>query len=91
MAGRRKGEPRRTPRTQSRAGVSLKRRVYGSEVHGLPSSYLRSRLTFDESPLRESCTVGSVGEVSGNWHLYPTPTSPPIRAQSSARMTAKRR
>ena len=58
---------------------------------GLPSSYPRSRLTFDESPLRESCTVGSVGEVPGNWHLYPTPTSPPIRAQSSARMTAKRR
>jgi hypothetical protein len=67
-----KGEQRRTPRTQSRAGVSLKRRAYGLEVHGLPSSYPRSRLTFDESPLRESCTVGSVGEVSGNWHLYPT-------------------
>jgi hypothetical protein len=32
----------------------------------------RSRLTFDESPLRESCTVGSMGEVPGNWHLYPT-------------------
>jgi hypothetical protein len=52
--------------------VSLKRRAYGLEVHGLQSSYPRSRLTFDESPLRESCTVGSVGEVSGNWHLYPT-------------------
>ena len=71
--------------------MSLKRRAYGLEVHGLPSSYPRSRLTFGKSPLRESCTVGSVGEVSGNWHLYPTPTSPPIRAQSSARMTAKRR
>ena len=47
-------------------------RAYGLEVHGLPSSYPRSRLTFDESPLRESCTVGSVGEVPGNWHLYPT-------------------
>jgi hypothetical protein len=34
----------------------------------------RSRLTFDESPLRESCTVGSMGEVPGNWHLYPTST-----------------
>src|SRR5229473_6185602 len=32
----------------------------------------RSRLTFDESPVRESCTPGSVGEVPGNWHLYPT-------------------
>src|SRR5713226_6016899 len=32
----------------------------------------RSRLTFDESPVRESCTPGSVGEVSGNRHLYPT-------------------
>jgi hypothetical protein len=54
--------------------VSLKRRAYGLEVYGLPSSYPRSRLTFDESPLRESCTVGSVGEVPGNWHLYPTTT-----------------
>ena len=52
--------------------MSLKRRAYGLEVDGLPSSYPRSRLTFDESPLRESCTVGSVGEVPGNWHLYPT-------------------
>ena len=42
------------------------------EVHGLSSSCPRSRLTFDESPLRESCTVGSVGEVPGNWYLYPT-------------------
>src|SRR6266851_3084817 len=32
----------------------------------------RSRLNFDESPVRESCTPGSVGEVSGNRHLYPT-------------------
>ena len=60
------------PGLRAGPGVSLKRRVYGLEVHGLPSSYPRSRLTFDESPLRESCTVGSVGEVPGNWHLYPT-------------------
>ena len=50
------------------------------EVHGLPSSCPRSRLTFDESPLRESCTVGSVGEVPGNWHLYPTNAPMPRRA-----------
>ena len=67
-----KASSRRTPRTQSGAGVSLKRRAYGLGVSGLPSSYPRSCLTFDESPLRESCTVGSVGEVPGNWHLYPT-------------------
>ena len=44
--------------------------------HGPAGSTTRivklSRLTFDKSPLRESRTVGSVGEVSGNWHLYPT-------------------
>src|SRR5271169_6021773 len=51
----------------------------------------RSRLTFDESPLRESCTVGSVGEVPGNWHLYPTSTSAPSRALASVRVSAKRR
>ena len=32
----------------------------------------RSRLTFDKSPVRASRTPGSVGEVPGNWHLYPT-------------------
>ena len=89
-AGRRKGEQRRTPRTQSRAGVSLKRRAYGLKVHGLPSSYPRSRLTFDESPLRESCTVGSVGEVPGNWYLYPTSTSAPRHARAVVRPYVKR-
>ena len=32
----------------------------------------RSRLTCDKSPVRESRTPGSVGEVPGNRHLYPT-------------------
>jgi hypothetical protein len=45
----------------------------------------RSRLTFDESPLRESCKVGSVGEVLGNWHLYPTTTLSPSHALMSVR------
>jgi hypothetical protein len=49
----------------------------------------RLRLTFDESPLRESCTVGSVGEVPGNWHLYPTSTSAPSRALASVTMSVK--
>ena len=51
------------------AGISMsqKQRASGS---WRPNP--RSRLTFDESPLRESCTVGSMGEVPGNWHLYPT-------------------
>src|SRR5690349_15440139 len=35
----------------------------------------RSRLTCDRSPVRESRTPGSVGEVPGNRHLYPTPES----------------
>jgi hypothetical protein len=29
-------------------------------------------LTRDRSPVRESRTPGSVGEVPGNRHLYPT-------------------
>ena len=37
-----------------------------------PSPELRSRSTFDRSPVRASRTPGSVGEVSGNRHLYPT-------------------
>ena len=34
-------------------------------------------MTLDESPVRESCTPGSVGEVPGNRHLYPTTTLAP--------------
>ena len=52
--------------------------------------YPRSRLTFDESPLRESCTVGSVGEVPGNRHLYPTTTLSPSHALKPARVSVKR-
>jgi hypothetical protein len=58
---------------------------------GCQAPHPRSRLTFDESPLRESRTVGSVGEVLGNWHLYPTTTLAPSRALAPARVTAKRR
>ena len=43
-----------------------------------------SRLTFDKSPLWESRTVGSVGEVPGNWHLYPT-KSTTMKEQRCAR------
>ena len=42
------------------------------QAEGLPS-LMRSRSTFDKSPVRESRTPGSVGEVPGNRHLYPTP------------------
>ena len=90
--GRSKGRRAATHAPDSEPGRRVTEAAsLGLEVHGLPSSYPQSRLTFDESPLRESCTVGSVGEVSGNWHLYPTPTSAPSRAQASARMSAKRR
>src|SRR5262249_20416518 len=54
-----KGSSDARPGLRAGPGVSLKRRAYGLEGCGLPSSYPRSRLTFDESPLRESRTVGS--------------------------------
>ena len=52
--------------------MSLASPAYGSELQGLPSSDFRSRLTFGRSPVRESRTPGSEGEVPGNRHLYPT-------------------
>jgi len=60
-AGRREGEQRRMPRTQGRAwhvpeAVSL--RIGAAQV--VYASELRSRWTFDRSPVRESRTVGSV-------------------------------
>ena len=39
---------------------------------GRQSPELWPRSTFDRSPVRASRTPGSVGEVSGNRHLYPT-------------------
>jgi hypothetical protein len=39
---------------------------------GRPSPERRSRSTSDKSPVRKSRTPGSVGEVLGNQHLYPT-------------------
>jgi hypothetical protein len=39
---------------------------------GRPSPEHRSRSTPGKSPVRESRTPGSVGEVPGNWRLYPT-------------------
>ena len=44
---------------------------------GRPSPECRYRLTSGKSPVRENCTPGSVGEVLGNWHLYPTTTLAP--------------
>ena len=38
----------------------------------VPSPENRSRSTSDKSPVRASRTPGSVGEVPGNRHLYPT-------------------
>lgn len=60
-AGRREGEQRRMPRTQGRAwhvpeAVSL--RIGAAQV--VYASELRSRWTFDRSPVRESRTPGSV-------------------------------
>src|SRR5216683_1401954 len=49
----------------------------------------RSRLTFDESPVRESCTPGSVGEVSGNRHLYPTSGTPVVLNRRWARSVSQ--
>ena len=39
---------------------------------GRPSPELRPRSTPGKSPVRESRTPGSAGEVPGNWRLYPT-------------------
>ena len=39
---------------------------------GRPSPECRHRLTSGKSPVQESCTPGSEGEVSGDRHLYPT-------------------
>jgi hypothetical protein len=39
---------------------------------GRPSPEHRSRSTPGKSPVRESRTPGSAGEVLGNWCLYPT-------------------
>jgi hypothetical protein len=39
---------------------------------GRPSPERRSRSTAGKSPVRASRTPGSVGEVPGNQHLYPT-------------------
>src|SRR5215217_3456183 len=44
----------------------------GRGCKGHPGPEPRSRLTRDKSPVRQSRTPGSVGEVPGNWHLYPT-------------------
>src|SRR5215831_6657913 len=91
--GRSKGRRAATHAPDSEPGPACHRRGEPTDWRyvGCQAPYPRSRLTFDESPLRESRTVGSVGEVLGNWHLYPTPTSAPSRAQASARMSAKRR
>jgi hypothetical protein len=71
-AGRREGEQRRMPRTQGRAwhvpeAVSL--RIGAAQV--VYASELRSRWTFDRSPVRESRTPGSVRGDRGN----PAPTA----------------
>src|SRR3954470_16374724 len=44
----------------------------GRECKGRSGPEPRSRLTCDRSPVRESRTPGSVGEVPGNRRLYPT-------------------
>src|SRR5215212_4940121 len=52
--------------------MSPKRRACGPGCKGRSGPEPRSRLTRDKSPVRESRTPGSVGEVPGNRHLYPT-------------------
>jgi hypothetical protein len=44
----------------------------GRECKGRSGLESRSRLTCDRSPVRESRTPGSVGEVPGDRHPYPT-------------------
>src|SRR5271166_2189295 len=51
---------------------------------GRPSPECRSRLTSGKSPVRESRTPGSVGEVPGNRHLYPTTVDLQIRQSGHA-------
>src|SRR5208337_3043715 len=71
-AGRREGEQQRMLRTQGRVqhvteAVSLRvLRVWAARPKGT------ARSTFDKSPVRESRTPGSEGEVPGDRHLYPT-------------------
>jgi hypothetical protein len=53
---------------------------------GRPSPERRSRSTSDKSPVRKSRTPGSVGEVLGNQHLYPTVKSGHNAADGAVRM-----
>src|SRR5690242_9234606 len=57
-------------------GVSQEAPIRGSNLNGPPSPERRSRSTSDKSPVRASRTPGSVGEVPGNRHLYPTEAGP---------------
>src|SRR4051794_29485406 len=53
-------------------GVSQEAPIRGSNLNGPPKPRTSITLTSDKSPVRASRTPGSVGEVPGNRHLYPT-------------------
>src|SRR3954447_3150365 len=60
------------PDTAPASACHKRRRSAGRTETGRPSPERRSRSTSDKSPVRESRTPGSAGEVLGNRHLYPT-------------------
>ena len=60
------------PDTAPATACHKRRRSADRTETGRPSPERRSRSTSDKSPVRASRTPGSVGEVPGNRHLYPT-------------------
>ena len=71
-AGRGEGKLQRMLRTLSRTRHVTEAASLRAGCGGYSGPEPRSRLTCDRSPVRESRTPGSVGEVPGNRHLYPT-------------------
>src|SRR5215212_7051254 len=53
-------------------GVSQEAPIRGSNLNGSLKPRTSITSTSDKSPVRESRTPGSEGEVPGNRHLYPT-------------------
>ena len=76
--GRREGEQRRTPRTLCPIRcVTEATHLWIGACMGRPSPDPRSRLTFGESPVRESRTPGPVRGDRGNPAPYRDPLPPP--------------
>ena len=53
-------------------GVSQEAPIRGANLNGPPKPRTSITLTSDKSPVQESRTPGSEGEVPGNRHLCPT-------------------